>query len=580
MAQPFSAVDAGKQPGRLRRTRATTKWEAAKEAVLNEIGSLQPEDRVVVLAFNSTTELIFDGSVSNLDRLSSALASINPQSGTDLAVALHAVNEHIRDYAAQHIAVQIISDGLTDLPSAREAAQDVERVVAQIGVILIDPTQEGLAVANAVVQRGKVEKVGSDTELAAGLSAARQLQDLERERVTEALARVSTAGRAVVERIPSQERLSITVGYPGSPAADVWYSLVTYLHVPVADPEVNKRLAARSREAGQRVAVASSRISAMRGTWFTLVPSINEVEFNPPRQEVAWVENIQEIAFRFRAETTSEGKPLVGAMEVLANNLPVGVVPLALQVGGTSWSDSSDQWATSSALMFQHVFASYSRNDLDIVKACAEAYSALGIDLFVDRKDLLAGQEWHPALLQKIEEIDVFQLFWSNSSRESRYVDDEWRHAMSMRRQKGHRFLRPLYWEEPKPDAPAELNKLNFSFLDVDTLSRARSASTSINITENAADKPLAFAPDHDAKELSSESLVQRANGINAAVIPLVVGEVRQELANIRTDVGRVVAFLEHLTGLRYYPVPTLLVDEFGVRQARAAQRLVDTVTR
>src|SRR5689334_892374 len=96
MAQPFSAIDVASRPGRLRRTRAATKWEAAKEAVVNEIGSLQPDDRVIVLAFDSTAVLIFDGSARNLDRLSSALKSIAPENGTDLAAALRAVHEYIR----------------------------------------------------------------------------------------------------------------------------------------------------------------------------------------------------------------------------------------------------------------------------------------------------------------------------------------------------------------------------------------------------------------------------------------------------------------------------------------------------
>lgn len=343
--------------------------------------------------------------------------------------------------------------------------------------------------------------------------------------------------------------------------------------------EVERRLTIRSREAGQRLAESSSHISAMRGTWFTLVPHLDGARFNPPQQEVAWLENLQEVPFRLFIGPESDGKSLVGGVDVLADGLCVAVVPLALQVGGSSWIDGDGPWDTSSGAMLEEVFASYSRRDLRIVDACAEAYLALGIHLFVDRRDLLGGQEWHPALLQKIEEANAFQLFWSTSSRTSRFVEDEWRHAMSIRNQKGHRFLRPLYWEEPKPDAPADLSRLNFRFLDLDAFA---SLGPPDEEKRPSFEGPAQESPQtqqlDERDELSSELLIIRSSGVQASVLPLLAGESRQSLRDLRCDVARAVAFLEDLTGLRYYPVPTLLVDEFTVRRAREARSMVDDV--
>lgn len=577
MGEPFSAVDSDSRPGRKRRTRASTKWGAAKEALISEVASLQPAQRVVVFAFNSVSTLVFDGTASDLAGLNSALDAMEPANGTDLAAALRGVQSHLNDTREPHVAVEVISDGLSNIDAARDAALELARVVTLIEVLLIDPTEDGLAVANAVVQRGKVTQVTSERELASEVGEAANRQMVEQDRVIHALAKSSEERAAVVARVSQKERLSITVGYPGSPAIEVWLGLIAYLHLPDSRKEVEKRLSVRSRDAGQRLAESSAHITAMRGTWFTLIPRLEGVTFNPPQQEVAWLEDVQEVSFRFMVGPEFDGNSIVGGLEVLANGVCVAVVPISLMVGEGAWCDSTNPWETSSGSMFEEVFASYSRTDLKIVDACAAAYKALGVHLFVDRRDLLGGQEWHPALLRKIEQADAFQLFWSTASRVSPNVEDEWKHAMAYRSQKGHRFLRPLYWEEPKPEAPAELNRLNFAFLDLNTFG-SRGATEALALTGGP--PPGQASPEAQSSdergELSSALLALQARSVNAPVVPLLPGESRQSLAALRCDVSRAIAFLEDLSGLRYYPVPTLIVDECVVRRSREVCQMMD----
>jgi hypothetical protein len=47
----------------------------------------------------------------------------------------------------------------------------------------------------------------------------------------------------------------------------------------------------------------------------------------------------------------------------------------------------------------------------------------------------------------------VFQLFWSSNSMRSRYCQQEWEHALALRRPS---FVRPLYWEDPLPEDPTQ----------------------------------------------------------------------------------------------------------------------------
>lgn len=76
---------------------------------------------------------------------------------------------------------------------------------------------------------------------------------------------------------------------------------------------------------------------------------------------------------------------------------------------------------------------------------------------------LRTGEEWNPKLLKKIEEADIFQLCWSAAAKKSRYVEQEWRHALDLQRL---HFIRPMYWEMPFPKPPLELKSLHFARLN------------------------------------------------------------------------------------------------------------------
>src|SRR6266566_1335540 len=63
-----------------------------------------------------------------------------------------------------------------------------------------------------------------------------------------------------------------------------------------------------------------------------------------------------------------------------------------------------------------------------------------------------------------ITEADIFQLFWSWNSSQSPYVEREWRHALSLRRET---FIRPTYWEDPWPGPPEPLRPIQFQRLEI-----------------------------------------------------------------------------------------------------------------
>ena len=80
MAKLFSEIKMANRPGRNQKTQVSIKWEAAKEAVVSQVGSLQLSERVTLLAFNSIAVLAFDGTASQPDTLQKSLVTF-PHNG-------------------------------------------------------------------------------------------------------------------------------------------------------------------------------------------------------------------------------------------------------------------------------------------------------------------------------------------------------------------------------------------------------------------------------------------------------------------------------------------------------------------
>lgn len=581
MADPFSAVATGNVAGRKRESAAATKWEAAAQAVVDEAASLASNEELCLIVFDSIPQVMFEGHAGETARLRSTLDRVEPGGHTDIAAALLEARKYAELNHQTYVSVQVITDGLSDLERAQRAAFELSVLASLIDVILIDPTPDGEAVARVIAVRGRTTQVVSANEMQSETQAAAVRQQIEQARVAEVVREIDAERTAILARTPQRERLCFTASYPGRPEIDVWYPFLVYLHLQQLRDAVDARLRSQERQAGQRFNTATSEVWVNRGTWLKLTPQAEGVEFNPIFQEIAWYEDIQEVPFRLRVLAEAADTPKLGVVDVTANGVLVGQLPFALQVRGpdaetllvgVSGSPPSDHWTVDTAHMFSSIFASYSRHDRDVVDRCAAIYRSLGMHVYIDREALTAGQEWHPELLKLIEQSDVFQLYWSEAASNARYVRDEWQHALGLRGWKGDRFIRPLYWKEPMQQRPAELDSINFAYLDLESIGSSPLPSQPTAIPETILEERETGV----GHESSPEQERMRARSIPAAVIPLLPGESRESLAELRTDVAHAVAFLEHVTGLRYYPVPTLLVDEFTTQRVRHSLRVKD----
>jgi hypothetical protein len=199
-------------------------------------------------------------------------------------------------------------------------------------------------------------------------------------------------------------------------------------------------------------------------------------------------------AFRLLADGGLAGSTVRGAVRIWCGPLLIGEVSLAINVRSADAAD--DQSVADRASRYRKIFPSYSHLDLAIVEGFEDAARALGDTFLRDVLTLRAGERWQPRLLELIQEADVFQLFWSSNSMRSQYCQQEWEHALALRRPA---FVRPLYWEDPLPEdmmlglPPPALRELHF----VKVRSSRLLPPPAPEPSESSRHGALDFGPDH-----------------------------------------------------------------------------------
>lgn len=108
-------------------------------------------------------------------------------------------------------------------------------------------------------------------------------------------------------------------------------------------------------------------------------------------------------------------------------------------------------------------FISYASQDRQKVAAIIQGMKKARpeMDIFFDVESLRSGENWEKSLYHEIEKRDILFLFWSQFSRESKWVDAEWRYAMT---NKGIECIEPVPIDPPSVcPPPVELVQKHFN---------------------------------------------------------------------------------------------------------------------
>jgi hypothetical protein len=258
--------------------------------------------------------------------------------------------------------------------------------------------------------------------------------------------------------VPS-DTVKFSAYYPRETAPQVWQPLAVYAFRQSAAADVIKDvgtvLATRMPEF--RRIDEDARQTIQDGAMITAVPNLPGFQVNPPQITLGFYEPFHRFDFKVRATSAPLDQSVNGVITFTVEGVIVADLPISLFVG-RAVGEAMTGAVTKPA--YTSIFCSYSRDDTAIIERVERAYRALGLTYLRDVETLRSGQNWNEELMRLIEQADIFQLFWSPSAAESKYVRQEWEHAL-----KNNRAIRPVYWQKPIPSVPTELRSLHFAYM-------------------------------------------------------------------------------------------------------------------
>jgi hypothetical protein len=271
-----------------------------------------------------------------------------------------------------------------------------------------------------------------------------------------------TAGEDKARKAASPQTTQMSAYYPRQVAPRVWRPLLAYVFRTPAARQVlldaEAELGKDWAEYGQAVEEAQQQIA--EGAPICATPYVEGFQFKPLNLTIGFYEDWERFDFQLRASGAPLDQFASGSITFTVEGVIVADVPLSIFVSEDVVGQEVESETTA---IYDKVFCSYSHRDTQIVERVEAAYQALGMDYLRDVKTLKSGQQWDAQLLALIEQADIFQLFWSTTAAKSKFVRQEWEHALSLP-DKPSNFLRPVFWEMPLPDPPAELGHIHFRY--------------------------------------------------------------------------------------------------------------------
>lgn len=198
-------------------------------------------------------------------------------------------------------------------------------------------------------------------------------------------------------------------------------------------------------------------------------------------------------------------------------------------------------------------FVSYSRRDQTLADALIEGLSRQGLRPWIDRRDLLASEEWVRALRRGVESSDSFLMLVSSASLASKFCVEE----LSWAEELGKRIVPVIIEDVPSSEISEAISKRQFITLAVDD-------GGSFALSEGAIERI--------ASELSQDPQDVRFHlDLLTAAIDWKKSGLSEKLLRGR-DLRNAEEWLDRMSARRREPLPVALHTEL-IAASRAASR-------
>ncbi|MEW6207718.1 MAG: TIR domain-containing protein [Acidobacteriota bacterium] len=217
----------------------------------------------------------------------------------------------------------------------------------------------------------------------------------------------------------------------------------------------------------QRRGMTSLETEIRRGSRLTFHLSMPGVEIADPVQSLVWRGVPAAVQFEAIVSVNARVGTLIGTATISQDSVPIGHIKFKVKI--LAWDQlclPEEAAPVGESRAYRKAFISYASPDRAEVLKRVQMLARLRISFFQDVLALEPGARWEREIYRRIDESDLFLLFWSRAARESRQVMEEVRYAL--RRKNGDEMaapeILPVIIEGPPPASPPpELAHLHFN---------------------------------------------------------------------------------------------------------------------
>ena len=281
---------------------------------------------------------------------------------------------------------------------------------------------------------------------------------------TAVLAEIATQAQARPAPGGDVDAVDCTVFAPPAAAAGDSILVQLFAHTPQQTDDAI-HMAREFDEAARRLGFSSLEVEIPRGSRLQVELALPGLEIDDSVQTFVWRGRAVSVQFAVTVPPAQAPGNLIGKVTVYLQGAPIGHIRFKIQItarrlrlatftpppgepatgpspliGGTG-EKLEPQPLGDEACRYKQAFVSYAMKDLNEVMKRVQMLERLHVSFFQDLLDLEPGERWERKLYQHIDDCDVFMLFWSTASKESKWVTKEVQYALA---RKGGEDSRPL----------------------------------------------------------------------------------------------------------------------------------------
>lgn len=228
------------------------------------------------------------------------------------------------------------------------------------------------------------------------------------------------------------QKAPVALGLSAPPAAmpGADFTVTVAAYAPNAEDKVAKILTGLSRRAEAHLGLFASQWK--RGTKVLLHCSGRHLSISEPAQSLEWRGYMELVSFDVTVSADAPEETIVLKVDVFIEEFCVARLRADLDIRhriGTPTAVVKSLDCSSTA------FASYSHKDRErVLDKVSSIQVSAGLDIFVECLDLKPSEAYQVTLKQEIQSRDLFLLFWSQHSRQSKWVAWELENALRCKR--------------------------------------------------------------------------------------------------------------------------------------------------